>query len=96
MKASSYNAFWTQGNLEKNIENYMHIPLLGNKNYYNSNMPIEIYNIEIGCKFVADCMNSKTSILMCSCRDYNVCHRKIVAKYMVDNYNCESLELEGS
>lgn len=62
-------------------ERYIHLPQLGNLNY-NNGRAIEIANLRAGLATLSRL--STPAMLMCACRDYNACHRRVVAQAAVE------------
>jgi uncharacterized protein (DUF488 family) len=90
-----YNKFWEKENLSSAFQDrYMHEPKLGNKNYREPEKEIEISDLEMGAKTIIKLIKGGTNcLLLCSCSDYNVCHRKVVSEYMVKQTECQLVNL---
>lgn len=61
-------------------ETYYHLPMLGNKAYREGR--IEIWNFESGESWLfwhTKDHPEQPIILLCACKDYETCHRKVVA-----------------
>lgn len=52
---------------------------LGNKNYRDSDRGIELVNAFVGVPYVVTLLrHSRLVLLLCACKDYETCHRKVV------------------
>lgn len=90
----SFMPFWTGNYLLRNFNNrYVHLKELGNKNYKNENLKIEIFDAENGIKRIKKLLERNDIILCCSCRDYSSCHRKIVSGIIKDKLGIETKEI---
>lgn len=70
---------------------YLSIPALGNMNYKRrGDAPIRISKPELGvAAVVAACRRSgRQPLLLCGCEDVTCCHRSVVARLMLEYYNC--------
>lgn len=75
----SKNPAWGKDALRQTLGNrYRHVHALGNKNYRNGG-DIEILNLVQGA---LDINNDRrgTVILLCVCKDYDHCHRRVVVE----------------
>ena len=92
---NSYSSFWGKDYLKDLFgDSYIHIKELGNKNYSDKSLEFDIPGLENGSKKVIELLEMGFDcILMCSCSDYNKCHRKIVAEYICEKTNCELINL---
>lgn len=62
-------------------ERYIHIPELGNVNYRDRDLPIEIADLEGGiAKLRAAANGHRAAVLLCGCRELETCHRRVVAE----------------
>lgn len=57
---------------------YHHVPAYGNKNYKGG--PIELADPERGWRQVAGILAHRSIILLCVCRAWALCHRRVVAE----------------
>lgn len=55
---------------------YKHVKALGNRNYKGG--PIALVDFEAGLEQIR--ASGRPVILMCACKDYDVCHRKTIAE----------------
>jgi len=62
---------------------YHHVPELGNVNYKNGG-PVTLANYEAGFAQVTRLL-PQPIVLMCACKVYNRCHRKIVADRLTED-----------
>jgi uncharacterized protein (DUF488 family) len=69
---------WSGGRLARFLgERYRHVPELGNR-AYKSGGPVEIADLETGLAQVL--ASPRPVILLCACRDFERCHRRVVAE----------------
>ena len=59
---------------------YNHIRALGNENYKADDKPIRILDFDAGR--IAIACNPKPVVLMCACKEYDGCHRKVVSSML--------------
>lgn len=71
------------GVTEHGRRRYRHIIELGNVNY-NSDGPIELYAPAAGLREIAPYLAARPCILLCACRDWRTCHRRVVADLIVE------------
>jgi len=62
---------------------YYWIGYLGNLNY-NNDGPIELYAPAVGLQVIAPYLAARPCILLCGCRDWRTCHRRVVADLFVE------------
>lgn len=63
---------------------YVHVPQLGNVNYRDRNLPIELANPGEGIPLVQSYLqNGYSVVLLCACMRYETCHRRVVAELLV-------------
>lgn len=75
--AYSKDLQWRKNYLELLLrDRYIHVPALGNRNYRDPELAIQIHNLELGVRLVESWQTSV--ILMCGCRDPIGCHRRLV------------------
>jgi uncharacterized protein (DUF488 family) len=86
-----------KANLEREFgEDYLHVKELGNKGFKENR--IEIADMDTGMKIIDDLYFKSTYvgvrnlILICACKSYEKCHRKVVADELRD-YAHEMQEL---
>lgn len=82
MKPSARDPRWRQAYLAKHLgPHYRHVPALGNVNFRGG--PIELADPEAGLAALrAWLQDGQTLVVMCICRDYQVCHRRTVAEVL--------------
>ena len=86
----SRNPVWARDGLRNVLGNrYRHVHDLGNRNYRDTSLPIEILNLESGAQQIQN-DRRQSVILLCVCKHFHTCHRKVV----VDSLNIKSQELE--
>jgi uncharacterized protein (DUF488 family) len=77
---------WNSAVLAKRLgERYVWLREFGNKNYKGTFEQIEIADFTTGLKRLHELSGlpfegAKNVILMCGCRDVNICHRKVLAE----------------
>jgi uncharacterized protein (DUF488 family) len=81
----SHNPKWAKHVLERVLgERYVHIEELGNLNYKLKGMEnIEIADMEKGLSRLWDAP-FQSVVIMCACKDFDHCHRKVVAARVVE------------
>jgi hypothetical protein len=58
---------------------YLHLQVLGNANYKNGG-PVELQDAKAGMQVVSRLASQyRNLVLMCACRSYGSCHRRLVA-----------------
>src|SRR5688572_14361694 len=74
---------WNGEALSKELgKRYLPFPILGNLNYKTGG-PIQIRNGKNGCDIIVkNLLPSHSLILLCGCRDYDSCHRAVVAQML--------------
>lgn len=85
---------WQLNNLVTRLKTrYLGVSAFGNKNYKGG--PIEIANFNKGMNTLDDVRQQfSVGVLMCACRDYKHCHRRVVAERLrVLGYEVEELVL---
>ena len=89
LKASSRIPTFRGSVLQKRFgESYRWIPAFGNRNYRGG--PIEIVDFHAGLAEVRKIAAAgRNVILMCMCRDAEMCHRKIVAEWLAEALQAE-------
>ncbi|MBE3123231.1 MAG: DUF488 domain-containing protein [Acidobacteria bacterium] len=77
---------------------YVWLREFGNVNYKGTFEQIQIANFPLGMKRLADLSGlpfdgAKNVVLMCGCRDVNVCHRKVLAERLAKEWTLEIVHL---
>jgi uncharacterized protein (DUF488 family) len=73
---------WRGDTLRKQFgDRYMHLRSLGNI-HYRDGLPIELENPENGVAILGPILEKQPVILLCVCRDHEVCHRSHAARYL--------------
>ncbi len=62
---------------------YRHIVELANVNYATDG-PIDLYAPAAGLREIAPYLAARPCILLCGCRDWRTCHRRVVADLIVE------------
>ena len=83
--ATSSLAGWNKADLAAQLgRGYHHLSYLGNKAKFageaGGEQPVDIVDLEKGLDFVGRKLEMRSVILMCSCREFERCHRKVVAQ----------------
>lgn len=73
---------------------YVWLSALGNKNYNNGG-PIQLASPGAALPFIEHTLEYQPVILMCACKDVDVCHRKVAAEYLVREIGVEVEHLPG-
>jgi hypothetical protein len=75
-----WNPRWNRNALQARYpKRYVHLPGLGNVNYGHRDQPIQLADPEQHLAHLVDMLTHGTSyLLLCACKDYEQCHRKVV------------------
>jgi hypothetical protein len=73
--------------IERTDGRYLHVPELGNRNYNQLGKPIELAGpLESARESLVSLLQEGFSVmLLCACKDYEVCHRKVVYELVVSS-----------
>ena len=83
-------------------DRYVWLKQFGNRNYKGTFEQIEIADFPagerrlrelIGCGPAPSAVEGKAVVLLCGCRDVNVCHRKVVAEGLAQAWKAEVVHL---
>ncbi len=79
-------------------DQYVWLKQFGNVNYKGTFEQIEIADFALGEKMLADLSGlpfegGKNVVLLCGCRDVNVCHRKVLAERLAQDWALEVVHL---
>lgn len=79
--SSRWQPEWSRKQLrERFAPNYCHIRELGNVNYQAHNLPIQLLDAERGISLIVSLLQQGFDIcLLCTCADWQKCHRRVVA-----------------
>ena len=89
---SKMRIFWNKDYLSGVFKDkYIHIKELGNMNYKGKE--IKINDLDTGLSKIKSFI-SKDVILLCSCKDYNKCHRKIISEEISKKFSVNSQEID--
>ena len=92
----AYFPYWRKEYISKALkEKYIHIKALGNKNYKNSQLPMEIYDISKLSIVIDMLKEGKNCVLFCACEECEKCHRKILVDKICEQLNMDFEELKG-
>lgn len=82
--------YWSQSYLHSRFgKKYIHVHSLGNQNFSfeHRSKGIKIVNLEKGLSILSNILEEeKTPILMCTCINYETCHRKVVIDAILKKY----------
>mgnify|MGYP000965548000 CR=1 FL=1 len=73
-------------------ERYRQVRELGNVNYKNGG-PIQLQAPDSGLEIVTQLAEQRPVVLMCGCRDFHTCHRKVVSDQLRERFGIETSEL---
>jgi uncharacterized protein (DUF488 family) len=75
-------------------ERYTWLREFGNRNYKGTSEQIEIADFPTGERRLREIVaTGKAAILLCGCRDVNVCHRKVVAERLAQAWQADVVHL---
>jgi uncharacterized protein (DUF488 family) len=76
---------WSKKQLQASWgDRYQHMKALGNVNYHLADAPIQLLDPEMGIRWVVEQLQAGYSlILLCACREYDRCHRKVVEEQVM-------------
>lgn len=96
MSPYSRNADFKGENLRYELgDSYTHLAALGNVNYKGG--PIKIKNPHLGIDEIERLLSKRPSvILMCMCKDHNICHRSNAADMISEALDVEVYHLPNS
>ena len=73
---------------------YVWLREFGNRNYKGTFEQIEIAHFSAGEKRLREITApGKAIVLLCGCRDVNLCHRKVVAEMLAESWHAEIVHL---
>ena len=97
MKPIARHPSWRGPALQRALgDRYRHVAALGNVNFRGG--PVELVNAEAGVREVGELLAAgRPVVVMCVCRDYQVCHRRQVVELLAAAGwgLAEALELGG-
>jgi uncharacterized protein (DUF488 family) len=78
-------------------DRYVWMKEFGNRNYKGTFEQIEIADFRAGIDILMDIVSKyctvKALVLMCGCRDVNICHRKVVAEMLAKLWQADICHL---
>lgn len=79
-----WSHIWTKKALEAAYgERYVHVRELGNVNYQDPHLPIQLFNPgKVIAHYVSLLKSGISLVLLCACQDYEHCHRKTVSEIL--------------
>lgn len=87
---------WHGSNIAEAVgsRNYVHLKTFGNENYRSAG-PIQLQDPEAGCRAIQHIVTRRARdiILLCGCRDWQSCHRSVVANLLVERFASLSPEV---
>ena len=92
---SRFQPVWNSAALSARLaERYAWLKELGNRNYKGTFEQIEIVDFDAGEQRLRELTaGGKSVILLCSCKDVNVCHRKVLAERLAAMWGVEVVHL---
>jgi uncharacterized protein (DUF488 family) len=92
---SRWAASWNSAVLAKRLnERYTWLRAFGNVNYKGTFEQIEIADFPTGEQRLREiAATGKAVVLLCACRDVNVCHRKVLAERLAAEWKAEIVHL---
>ena len=88
-------AFNTSALRERMGDGYIWLKAFGNVNYKGTFAEIQIADFDAGEKRLRELTASgRPVVLLCGCRDVNVCHRKVIAERLAALWQAEVVHLE--
>jgi uncharacterized protein (DUF488 family) len=98
---SRWAPLWNGAVLHNRLgDRYVWLREFGNRNYKGTFAEIEIADLPTGEKrlreFLAKDATGKAVVLMCACRDINVCHRKVLAEWLAQAWKADVVHLAPS
>ncbi len=77
---------WKSSDFRAALESrYVHLRGFGNRNYRAPSLPIELHDPTTArneLKHLIGRTGCKSTVLMCACEDYELCHRKAVVEFL--------------
>lgn len=82
---SRFRPQWNRPVLQARYQRrYVHLRGLGNVHYQDRRLPIHLLDPELHIQHLAEQLSRGTSyLLLCACKDYEHCHRKVVYEQIV-------------
>ncbi|MBI5725030.1 MAG: DUF488 domain-containing protein [Planctomycetes bacterium] len=95
MAPRSRMSFFNAGPLQKLLgERYLWLKDFGNRNYKGTFEQIEIVDFATGRMAIEGLVrNGRSIVLMCGCRDVEVCHRKVLAERLARLWKVQVMHL---
>jgi uncharacterized protein (DUF488 family) len=92
---SRWAAAWNSAVLAKRLgERYVWLREFGNRNYKGTFEQIEIADFPTGETRLRElAATGKAIVLLCGCRDVNVCHRKVLADWLAQAWQADVVHL---
>lgn len=92
---SRFQPVWNRTALSARLgERYAWLKEFGNRNYKGTFEQIEIVDFPAGEQRLRQLTaGGKSVILLCSCKDVNVCHRKVLAERLAESWKVEVIHL---
>lgn len=77
---SRWSPQWSKRRLQTTwADRYRHVKTLGNVNHRLADVPIQLFDADAGIRWVVETLQAEHALtLLCACRDYEHCHRRIV------------------
>jgi uncharacterized protein (DUF488 family) len=92
---SRWASAWNSAILAKRLgERYTWLRAFGNVNYKGTVEQIQIADFPAGEKRLRELSaDGKAVVLLCACRDVNVCHRKVLAEWLAQVWSADVVHL---
>ena len=75
-------------------DRYVWLKQFGNRNYKGTFDQIEIADFPAGEQSLRELTDAgKAVVLLCGCRDVNVCHRKVLAEWLAQSWKADVVHL---
>jgi uncharacterized protein (DUF488 family) len=92
----SQNPLWRQEALRRRLgADYHYCHALGNRNYKQSGAPIVLFAPAEGLRQLRPILAVRPVILLCACREWEQCHRRVAAEYLAGVLDLEVEHLPG-
>lgn len=83
---TSPNPLWRRASLERLLgDRYQWCKALGNVNF-RSGGPVQLHDPETGLELLGQWIGLSPVVLLCACRDWRACHRRVVAELAQEQF----------
>jgi hypothetical protein len=95
--AYSANPTWRQPHLVQVLgEDYYYCQALGNKNHRTAGAAIALFAPVRGLRELRPILATRPVILLCACREWEQCHRKLAAEVLASEFHLPIEHLPGN